>query len=244
MSGILAKVVPWGRSLEEYVRMFDLSAADLKGIILDCGGGPASFCAEMHQRGGRVVACDPIYQFSAAEIRGRVNDTYEMMVSAARDNREKFMWREIESPEHLGKLRMRAMELFLEDYPAGISQGRYRVAELPVLPFRDGEFDLALCSHFLFTYSNLLTLEFHLASIRELCRVAREARIFPLFPNFANEHSPYVAQVVGKLGAEGYRCEICRVPYEFQKGGNEMLRVSQFPTLKLRASPVSVPVGP
>jgi len=226
MSFILANVVPWGRSLDEYVRMFDLSAADMDSAILDCGGGPASFCAEMHRRGGRVVACDPIYKFSAADIRKRVNDVYDTMVTAARNNREKFVWREIESPEHLGKLRMRAMELFLEDYPAGISQGRYRIAELPALPFRDGEFDLAVCSHFLFVYTNLLKFEFHLDSIRELCRVAREARIFPLLPSFENEHSRYLSIALGELGAEGYRCEIARVPYEFLKGGNEMLRVS------------------
>jgi len=118
------------------------------------------------------------------------------------------------------------MNRFLDDYPAGLREGRYHAAELPALPFRAGEFDLALCSHFLFTYSDSFTLEFHLDSIRELCRVAKEARIFPLLPSFASEHSPHLSPVLAKLAAEGYDCEVCRVPYEFQKGGNEMLRVS------------------
>jgi ubiquinone/menaquinone biosynthesis C-methylase UbiE len=148
------------------------------------------------------------------------------MVSAAEKTRERFIWREIQSPEHLGKLRMAAMEQFLEDYPNGLREGRYRVAELPVLPFRDAEFDLALCSHFLFTYSDLFPLEFHVQSVREMCRVANEARIFPLLPNFANDHSPHVAPLMSELSAQGYRCEIVRVPYEFLKGGNEMLRVA------------------
>jgi len=122
---------------------------------------------------------------------------------------------------------MAAMEQFLADYLNGLSEGRYRVAELPALPFRDTEFDLALCSHFLLTYSDLFSLEFHIQSVRELCRVACEARIFPLLPNFANAHSPHLAPLMRALSAEGYRCEIVRVPYEFIKGGHEMLRVSR-----------------
>jgi hypothetical protein len=39
----LDKVVPWGRSFDEYVRMFDLTPADLGKRILGCGDGPASF---------------------------------------------------------------------------------------------------------------------------------------------------------------------------------------------------------
>ena len=147
------------------------------------------------------------------------------MIAGAESNREKFVWREIESPEHLGKIRMAAMEKFLDDYPSGLSEGRYRVAELPALPFRKAKFDLALCSHFLFTYSDLFSLAFHIESVGELCRVAREARIFPLVPNFANNRSPHLAPLMRALSAEGYRCEIVRVAYEFQRGGNEMLHV-------------------
>ena len=117
------------------------------------------------------------------------------------------------------------MKRFLADLPVGVAEGRYRAAHLPVLPFRDAEFDLALCSHLLFTYSHLLSVEFHCDSIRELCRVARESRIFPLLPSFGNSVSPHIAPVVRRLQVEGYTCEICRVPYEFQKNGNEMLRV-------------------
>jgi len=226
MAGILGQAVPWGRSLKEYARMFQLSADDLASKILDCAAGPASFNAEMHQRGTSVVSCDPIYEFSADDIRKRIEENYEIMVEAAEHHREKFIWREIKSPKHLGQVRMQAMNRFLEDFPAGIREGRYRASELPALPFRDCEFDLALCSHFLFTYSDSLTLEFHLDSIRELCRVAKEARIFPLLPSFANERSPHLSAVLEKLTAQGYSSVVTRVPYEFQKGANQMLRVS------------------
>jgi len=45
---------------------------------------------------------------------------------------------------------MAAMQEFLADYRAGGREGRYMAATLPHLPFADGAFDLALCSHLLF----------------------------------------------------------------------------------------------
>ncbi|HXJ16475.1 MAG TPA: SAM-dependent methyltransferase [Candidatus Polarisedimenticolia bacterium] len=224
----LDTVVPWGRSFDEYVRMFDLTEADLQSRILDCAAGPASFSAEMCRRGRSVVACDPIYRFSATDISRRIDETSETILRKTAETHERFVWTDMRSPDHMGKLRMAAMRQFLEDLPAGIATGRYQVCELPSLPFRDQEFDLALCSHFLFTYSDILMLDFHLASIREMCRVAREARIFPLLPSFGQAYSPHVQPVLDRLRAESYHREIRRVPYEFQKGGNEMLRISRF----------------
>ena len=58
-------VVPWGRSYEEYLRMFDLRPDDLKGRILGCADGPASFNSELTRRGGRVISADPLYELSA-----------------------------------------------------------------------------------------------------------------------------------------------------------------------------------
>jgi hypothetical protein len=85
-------------------------------------------------------------------------------------------------------------------------------------------FDLALCSHFLFTYSDHLSEEFHLDAILEMCRVAREVRIFPLL-KISGEVSPWLQPVIGELVARGYGVERMPVSYEFQKGGNQMLRV-------------------
>jgi hypothetical protein len=63
VSVALNKIVPWGRSLEEYTQMFDLKASDLGQRILDSAAGPSSFNAEMHDMGLSIVSCDPIYQF-------------------------------------------------------------------------------------------------------------------------------------------------------------------------------------
>lgn len=225
MAVALKTVVPWGRSLYEYARMFDLTAADLASRILDCAAGPSSFNAEMHRRGRAVVSCDPIYRFSAADISRRIDETREAILNANRQSRDNFVWDEYRSPERLADARLATMQKFLEDFPAGLAEGRYRTAELPNLPFAGGEFDLALCSHFLFTYSALLSLDFHVAAIQEMCRVAQEVRIFPLLEQFGSERAQHVADAVRKLVTLGYRCEIKRVPYEFQKNGNEMLRI-------------------
>lgn len=225
MSFKLESVVPWGRSLEEYIRMFNLTADDLRLKILDCAGGPASFNVEMTRQGYNVISCDPIYQFSVDEIAQRIQETYQTIIDGVKVTREYFVWQDIQSPEHLGQIRMAAMQQFLEDLPLGIQQGRYILGELPMLTFDTKQFDLALCSHFLFTYSDLLSQDFHLASIQELCRVAGEVRIFPLLNNYSQEVSPLLPSVMKELAAQGYNLEIKQVSYEFQKGGNQMLRV-------------------
>jgi hypothetical protein len=122
---------------------------------------------------------------------------------------------------------MAAMRNFLEDYPRGLKEERYVDAELPDLPFVDRRFDLALCSHFLFLYSERCDLTFHRDSISELCRVAREVRIFPLL-ELGSVRSRHLDAVVSYLKERGFRVEIVRVDYEFQKGGNEMLRVTPY----------------
>src|SRR5262249_54445928 len=108
--------------------------------------------------------------------------------------------------------------------PRGKSEGRYREAALPLLPFADREFDLALSSHFLFLYSAQFSLEFHVASITEMCRVAGEARIFPLL-QLGGARSPHLDAVIETLARRGLRADLVEVPYEFQRGGNRMLRV-------------------
>ncbi len=221
----LDQVVPWGRSLWEYTHMFDLSDADLATKkILGVGDGPASFNAEMNDRGRRVVSCDPIYVFTGEQIRSRVRATHDCMVEFARQHHDTFTWRHIKSPEEMGAARLAAMAGFLGDYVAGIREGRYVAAGLPRLPFADAAFDLALCSHLLFLYAEQLSLAFHVEGVIEMARVAREVRIFPLMM-LGNTPSPHVGPLRAELEGRGYEHEVRKVPYEFQKGGDEMLVV-------------------
>jgi hypothetical protein len=221
----LKEVIPWGRSFEEYRRMFALTDADLSGHILGCGDGPASFNAEATAKGHAVVSCDPLYVFPAAEIERRIEDCYDKVISQVRENPNGFVWDYFHSPDHLGQYRLAAMRRFLADFEAGKLQGRYIVAALPSLPFLDERFDLALVSHLLFLYSEHLDFPFHRAAIEELLRVATEVRIFPLL-TLDGKPSPYVEPICTHLSEKGWRTEIVAVPYEFQQGGNQMLRIS------------------
>ena len=220
----LDQVVPWGRSFEEYRRMFALTDRDLEGRILGCADGPASFNTEATRRGTTVVSSDPLYRYDVGQIRERIAATRDQVLEQTRQNAADFIWDTLASVEELGAVRMAAMQAFLDDYETGRQQGRYVDAELPTQPFPDRSFDLAVCSHYLFLYTSQLTEAFHQASVDELCRVAREVRIFPLLA-LGGLQSPYVEPVVISGRGRRYQAAIEAVPYEFQRGGNQMMRI-------------------
>jgi hypothetical protein len=222
----LEEVVHWGRNLAEYRSMFSLSATDLNAKILGCGDGPASFNAEMTELGHSVVSIDPIYQFSAEQIEQRVRATYEPVISQVKQNPDRYIWQNFRDADDLGKARLVAMEKFLSDYESGKVTGRYLDRSLPTLEFADDHFDLCLCSHLLFLYSEQLSLDFHLAAIHELLRIAPEVRIFPLL-KLDCEPSPYLEVAMEELATKGFNVQVKSVAYEFQKGGNQMLSISR-----------------
>ena len=115
-------------------------------------------------------------------------------------------------------------------------------AALPDLPFADGEFNLTLCSHFLFLYSGHLSEEFHVRSIVELCRVAREARVFPLLELGAVK-SRHLDSILARLASEGLSAQVerravripaRRRPHAQASAGNEQGRKRLPPALSKR----------
>ncbi|MFM7602211.1 MAG: SAM-dependent methyltransferase [Pseudanabaena sp.] len=219
---ILDRVVPFGRSRTEYELMFALTEIDRLKSIIGIGDGPASFNAEMTTSGYQVTSIDPIYQFTSAEIKSRFDACIDGIIEQVRNSPNNWVWSYHKSPDDLRANREKAIALFLKDFDRGKIEGRYLNAELPKLEFQEKQFELALCSHFLFLYSEHLSFEFHLESIRELCRIAEEVRIFPLL-NLAQARSPYIDQICGTLAKESIRSEIIQVPYELQKGGNQAI---------------------
>lgn len=224
MTMVLEKVVPFGRSLDEYQKMFRLTSTDYAGTILGVGDGPASFNAEGTKLGYTITSIDPIYVFTGAEIRSRFDAIVDSVIEQIKATPNDWVWSHHRSPEDLKANRVKAMNAFLKDYETGKQQGRYQVAELPTLPFADKQFSLALCSHLLFLYSDHFDTQFHLQSIREMLRVATEVRIFPLL-TLMLKRSPHLDSIVQILQDENYSVSIQPVEYELQKGGNEMLVV-------------------
>lgn len=222
----LEKVVPFGRSLDEYKRMFALSDVDLQKNIVGVGDGPASFNAEMASLGRTVVSVDPLYAFGANEIEARFYAVVDDIIAQVKATPDDWVWSYHRSPDHLKENRVSVLCRFVADYESGKANGRYVLGELPSLNFVDHQFQLALCSHFLFLYSDHLTYEFHRASVFEMLRVAQEVRIFPLL-TLMLEVSPYVQPLISELESKGFTVSVEKMNYELQRNGNEMLRIQK-----------------
>lgn len=220
----LENVVPWGRNLQEYKEMCLYGDADRAKKILGCGDGPASVNGELRKLGVDIVSIDPIYQFSKSQIAKRVEETSDVISEQLRKNQDDFVWKNIPNVDALINLRLSAMREFLDDYDLG-KEGRYQYQELPELSFEDQAFDLVWSGHFLFLYSEHFNLEFHKKAVLEMLRVAKEVRIFPLL-DLNNQISPHLQGVMRFLEHNGYTCKIEKTNYEFQKGANEMLRIT------------------
>ena len=150
----LDKVVPFGRSLDEYIKMFNLSSDDLQKSILGVGDGPASFNTEGTAKGYNITSIDPIYQFDGAEIKRRFDAVVDNIIDQIIATPNNWVWSYHNNPQELKASRIKALELFLQDYRQGQQDNRYLAQELPSLDFEDNSYDLALCSHFLFLYSD------------------------------------------------------------------------------------------
>ncbi len=226
MAFTLNDVVPWGRNLAEYCAMFALGDTEKRLSILGCGDGPASFNCEGTAQGMRIVSADPLYQFRAGDIRERIDATARTITTQMRSNRDSYVWKNFADVDELIATRLAAMEQFMADYEGGIAQGRYVTGGFPDLPFHDSSFDLALCSHLLFLYSEQQNLAFHLQALRELARVAEEVRIFPLL-ELDGKESRHLRAVLLALPRMGLKAEKVHVSYEFQRGANQMLRITR-----------------
>jgi hypothetical protein len=228
----LEKVVPYGRSLDEYIKMFNLTDSDLQKRILGIGDGPASFNAEGTKLGYCLISIDPIYEFTGAEILDRFNQVMDGIITQVRNTPDSWVWSYHSSIEALRESRIQTIYRFIEDYELGQKEGRYLAEELPNLKFPNQTSDLALCSHLLFLYSDLLSYQFHLDGILEMLRVSQEVRIFPLL-NLNLERSLHLEPIIQNLTERGYAATIEKVDYEFQKGGNEMLAIQSQWQVKL-----------
>jgi len=222
----LESIVPWGRSFSEYQAMFALNANDLQKSILGCGDGPACFNAELTKTGGKIVSIDPVYQFNSEQIGSRITQVYPEVMSQVAKNKADYIWTTIASVEELGRVRMQAMACFLDDFEQGKVEGRYKQASLPELPFSNDEFELALCSHYLFLYSDHVDQAQHILSMLELCRVAKEVRVYPLL-SLEGTQSIHLEPVISQLKENGFEVALQTVSYQFQKGATKMLVVKR-----------------
>lgn len=222
----LSKVVLLGRTFEEYLRYFGLNEAELRGKkILDIASGVSSFCAEANAKGISVTALDPIYEFSAEEIRERCEPDLEFVTSEI-GKVKAYKWDFYKTPEGMRKYRERAYKTFLPDFANGKGE-RYIFGRLPRTPFRDEQFDLTLVSYFLFVYEEQLDYDFHKQSIAEILRITSdEARIYPLV-NFRAERSHFLEHIKKEPAFANWKFEEVKTDFEFLRNSNSFLRISK-----------------
>lgn len=222
----LDRVAFYGRTLDEYARIFDLDVSALKDVtILDCPSGASSFVAEATQLGLRAAACDPMFGEDIGALSARGAADIEHVMQRLAPVAHLYKWDFYANVEQLREHRTRALKLFAEDYPNGIKDGRCVKGALPHLPFADRSFGLVLSGHFLFTYSDMFDFAFHDASVRELHRVcAKEVRIYPIQGPDSKPY-PRMAALLDGLQRDGIPARIDPVPFEFQRGSNQMLRL-------------------
>lgn len=220
------RIVFFGRTYSEYLSMFGLNEQLLRqGAILDCPAGASSFAAEAHQLGLDVTACDIMYNRSDDELIEKCKKDIQHVFEKFDEASHLYVWKYYKNKDEVIALRNKALKLFAEDFPAGFNKKRYIPAELPNLPFSDKSFSLVLSGNFLFLYGDRIDLEFHKACIKELIRVCSgEVRIFPLVGLDAKPY-PHLKDILSFLDSEGIKAEIVKVPFEFQKGANQMIKL-------------------
>lgn len=146
-------------SYSDYLDFFALSAEDQSARILDFLGGFSDFNQRISNSGGNVISLDPIYSISQERLLEmlRHHHSFGMDNSTNEDS-----------------LNERVREFCNRD--------RYLPLESLPLPFTDYQFDLALVNvtainEIMGHQLSLLTL------LKELLRVSKEVRVFPLLDN-------------------------------------------------------------
>jgi len=220
----LERIVFIGRTFEEYMAMFSLSTEEMDGKkILDCPAGACSFTAISQQKGLDVTACDIAYYHPREALANKGEKDLIHAMESVEKAKVQYVFDYFKDVTDLAQYRTRA----LNDCAADMKQNpeRYIPVTLPSLPFESEQFDLILSAHFLFTYGDRLDKAFHQYVIEELLRVVKEEiRIFPLVDLTGNRYE-HLDEIVKMLKNQGYEIEEVRVPYEFQRNANTMMKI-------------------
>lgn len=218
------KLVLWGHHVDEYMEMFDLNEADLQGSLLEFGCGPSAFNAELSGKALQRVSCDPLFSLDNATLNAKVSLVFADMVEQVLKDEKKFDFSAYGNLAGLVKKRSAGLKTFFADFSQGLAEKRYLGINQLHLPFNDFTFDLALSSHYLFADLDEQDISFYLQAIKELARVAKEVRIFPLIDR-NGQPSPFLGPVLLDLQQHNYGTEVRSVAYHLQPKGNAMLRV-------------------
>lgn len=198
----LDQILVTSRPLADYLLMFGLSETDLKGRILDCPGGASGFTAAACALGADATACDPVYSLDPDELETLAAAEIERSHRWYLDRPDLYDWSQTTYPDIDSVISARLQGLGQFAAHRRNEPGRYVSASLPLLPFGDGAFDLAISSHLLFCYADHFDADFHVAAINELLRVAvSQVRLFPI-ADYNGIVPPWYEEVISRVLAD------------------------------------------
>lgn len=218
------EVALWGEYIEDYQQMFALDDTDFDLKLLEYGSGATAVNAQLHVRHQSMVSCDALFSLNPDDLTQHVNRHFNQGIQQFKAACSHYDFSAYGSIDGLIEKRQKGVLQFLADYAKGQLEKRYLPLGQDALPFDDFKFDMALSSSFLFSGDEMQDVDFHLNCIRELARVAKEVRIFPLIDR-DGQPSPLLGPVLLGLQQSNYGVEIRDVNYLLQLGGHAMLRV-------------------
>lgn len=211
----------WIYDFADYQQIYGLTQTDCKKKILDFPGLVSSFNAEALKRDMDVISAGPMYQYAESEMRAHVDRFVSKQIQKLQNDAS-----HLQSPEVKDQVIAhweKTASDFIADYANGKATGRYLPINIAEIPFREHEFDLVLCSHLLFHKA----LPAHISPIdllRKLCRIGQEVRLYPMIDRYGNIMDD-LGPLMLTLQQEDYGVEVREVVYQYQKGGNAMLRI-------------------
>jgi SAM-dependent methyltransferase len=202
--------------------MFGLAPSQLADrTVIDVAAGGADFVAMASTLGARAVAVDAAYALDPDLLAAQLHEHTGTGLAIVDDNPDRFTWTWYGDRAARDEMRGLAAQRFTVDRLE--SPAHYVAGALPHLPFRDEAADLVLCSHLLFTWSDVLDRQWHRDALLELARVGAEVRVFPLVVQGTGDPVEWLPELSDELRELGLAVEDRQVPYEFQTGADRML---------------------
>lgn len=220
----MRKLVLWGYGIEDYREMFALSQEDTYTKILEFGCGPSAVNSQQTLEGHQIVSCDPLFVLDKDTLSSKTRMIFAQMADEIRHAQAQFDFSRNGTLDNLLVERQKGLQHFFADYEQGKAEGRYLGVTDYQLPFADFSFDFVLVSHYLFADLDDQNTDFHLNVTRELARVGKEVRIFPLIDS-EGKTSEFLGPVLLGLQQENYGIEVREVDFHLHQSGNAMLRI-------------------
>ncbi len=220
----MRRIALWGQHLDEYKDMFALTDEDLSKSFLEYNSGISAFNVEIQGTASACVSCDPWYALDKKSLQNKIETNFTTRVSQLENNLDSLDVSRYGSFEKLVSYRRKGIASFLADFEKGLEDKRYLPITVDELPFPNFKFDFALIANNFFADLDYQTVEYHIARIKELARVAKDVRIFPLVDT-NGEPSNLLGPIIMGLYQDNYGVEVKDVSYYLQHRGNAMLRI-------------------